>query len=143
MNLLLSFNSGHNFTRLNVQQRISGNAQSTDPRFRIPLEPLGSSTTPWFFQLDGRIDKTVSVGPMDLDIYLYVINLLGTDNPVNAFLRTGDPKDDGWFSSETGHADALSNGPQYVAFYNATTLGRNSGNFGPPRQIRFGVKLDY
>jgi hypothetical protein len=41
MNLLLSFNSGHNFTRLNVQQRISGNAQSTDPRFRIPLEPLG------------------------------------------------------------------------------------------------------
>ena len=142
-NLLLSFNSGHNFTRLNVEPRISGNAQSTDPRFRIPVEPIGSSTTPWFFQLDGRIDKTVSVGPMDLDIYVYVINLLGTDNPVNAVVRTGDPKDDGWFSSTDGHIDAVNNGPQYVAFYNAVAQGRNSGMFGPPRQIRFGVKLDY
>jgi hypothetical protein len=142
-NLLLSFNSGHNFTRLNVEPRISNGGQSTDPRFRIPVEPIGSSTTPWFFQLDGRIDKTVSVGPMDLDIYVYVINLLGTDNPVNAFARTGDPKDDGWFASGDGHADAVNNGPQYVAFYNAVALGRNSGNFGPPRQIRFGVKLDY
>ena len=143
MNLLLSFNSGHNFTRLQEQQRISGGGQPTDPRFRIPVEPIGSSTTPWFFQLDGRIDKSVSVGPMDLDIYVYVINLLGTDNPVNAFARTGDPRDDGWFSTGDGHNDAVQNGPQYVAFYNAVALGRNSGNFGPPRQIRFGVKLDY
>ncbi|HTY60161.1 MAG TPA: hypothetical protein VMF59_15170, partial [Bacteroidota bacterium] len=143
LNLLLSFNSGHNFTRLNVEPRLSNGGQSTDPRFRIPVEPVGSSTTPWFFQLDGRLDKTVSVGSMDLNIYVYVINLLGTDNPVNAFVRTGDPKDDGWFSTTDGHADAVNNGPQYVAFYNAVTLGRNSGNFGPPRQIRFGVKLDY
>jgi hypothetical protein len=143
LNLLLSFNSGHNFTRLIEQQRISNGGQPGDPRFRIPVEPIGSSTTPWFFQLDGKIDKSVSVGPMDLDIYVYVINLLGTDNPVNAFARTGDPKDDGWFSTGDGHNDAVNNGPQYVAFYNAVALGRNSGNFGPPRQIRFGLKLDY
>ena len=37
----------------------------------------------------------------------------------------------------------LQNGPQYVAFYNAVNLGKNSGNWGPPRQIRFGLKLDY
>ena len=142
-NLLLTFNSGHNFTRLIEQQRISNGGQPGDPRFRIPVEPIGSSTTPWFFELDGKIDKSVSIGPMDLDIYVYVINLLGTDNPVNAFARTGDPKDDGWFSTPDGHNDAVNNGPQYVAFYNAVALGRNSGNFGPPRQIRFGVKLDY
>jgi hypothetical protein len=142
-NLLLSFNSGHNFTRLIEQQRISNGGQPTDPRFRIPVEPIGSSTTPWFFQLDGKIDKAFTFGPMGLDVYIYVINLLGTDNPVNAFARTGDPKDDGWFSTDGGHTDAVTNGPQYVAFYNAVALGRNSGNFGPPRQIRFGLKLDY
>lgn len=143
LNLLLNFNSGHNMTRLIVQQRISGNAQSTDPRFRIPVEPIGSSTTPWFFQLDARLDKAFSIGPMDLDVYIYVINLLGTDNPVDAFVRTANPSDDGWFATAAGRNDALQNGPQYVDFYRAVALGENSGNYGPPRQIRFGLKLDY
>ncbi|MGA9117870.1 MAG: carboxypeptidase-like regulatory domain-containing protein [Bacteroidota bacterium] len=143
LDVLLTFNSGHNFTRLIAQQRISGNAQPTDPRFRIPVEPIGSSTSPWFFQLDARLDKTFSVGPLDLNVYVYVINLLGTDNPVGAFFRTGDPSDDGWFSTAGGRADAVSNGQQYVDFYRAVALGENSGNYGPPRQIRFGLKLDY
>ena len=39
------------------------------------------------------------VGPLDLNFYVYVINLLGTDNPTDAFFRTGDPADDGWFST--------------------------------------------
>ncbi len=140
LNLLLQFNSGHNFTLLQMQQQ---GPAPTDPRFRTPVEPIGSSTTPWFFQLDARLDKTVRIGPMDANFYVYVLNLLGTDNAVNAFLRTGDPRDDGWFSSSQGHTDALSKGAQYVAFYDAVQLGENSGNFGPPRQIRFGVRLDY
>jgi outer membrane receptor protein involved in Fe transport len=140
LNLLLSFNSGHNFTRLIAQQR---GPAPTDPRFRIPVEPIGASTTPWFFELDARLDKSFSVGPLDMNVYIYVINLLGTDNPTGAFFRTGDPADDGWFSTAGGRADALSNGPQYVDFYRAINLGENSGNYGPPRQIRFGLKLDY
>lgn len=140
LNLLLQFNSGHAFTRLNAQQK--GTAPG-DPRFRQPLEPIGSSTTPWFFELDARLDKTVRIGPLDANFYVYVINLLGTDNAVNAFFRTGDPKDDGWFSSPNGIIDAATLGPEYVNFYRTLFNGRNSGNFGPPRQIRFGVKLDY
>ena len=58
-------------------------------------------------------------------------------------IETGDPKDDGWFSSSEGKKDALSHGAQYVDFYRALSLGENSGNFGAPRQIRFGVRLDY
>jgi hypothetical protein len=140
MNLLLNFNSGHSYTRLQESQL---GASTTDPRFRIPVEPIGSSTTPWFFQLDGRIDKEVAIGALGLDIYVYVINLLGTDNPVNAFPRTGDPANDGWFATDAGHTNAQQYGPQYVAFWNASQDGKNSGNWGPPRQIRFGVKLDY
>ncbi len=140
LNVFLNFNSGHNFTRLIAQQRGSA---PTDPRFRIPVEPIGASTTPWFFQLDARLDKTFGVGPLDLNVYIYVINLLGTDNPTNAFFRTGDPSDDGWFSTAAGATDAQSHGAQYVNFYRTVALGENSGNFGPPRQIRFGLKLDY
>ncbi len=139
-NLWLNFNSGHAFTRLDAQQRASS---PTDPRFRIPLEPIGASTTPWFFQLDARLDKSFTIGPLDLNVYVYVINLLGTLNPTDAFMRTGDPADDGWFSTEGGRADALSNGPQFVDFWRQVALGDNSGNYGPPRQIRFGLRLDY
>ncbi len=139
LNLLASFNSGHSFTRLLIpsQQNLG------DPRSQFPVEPIGASTTPWYFELDARLDKTFSFGSFDLNAYVYVINLLGTDNPVGAFPRTGDPSNDGWFSTPEGHGLALNNGQQYIDFYNAVTNGDNSGNWGPPRQIRFGIKLDY
>ena len=140
LNVLMNFNSGHNFTRLNAQQR---GPAPTDPRFRTPVEPIGASSTPWYFQLDARLDKSFPIGPLDLNVYIYVINLLGTNNPVDAFFRTGDPADDGWFSTAPGRSDGLANGEQYVDFYRAVNLGDNSGNYGPPRQIRFGLRLDY
>ena len=140
LNMLLSFNSGHNFTLLQADQ--PGPAPG-DPRFRTPLEPVGSSTTPWFFQLDARLDKTFSLGNFDLNVYLYVINLLDTDNPTGAFFRTGDPSDDGYLSTSTGQSQTQQWGPQYVSLYRALNNGKNSGNYGPPRQIRFGFKLDY
>jgi hypothetical protein len=139
LNMLLSFNSGHAYTRVDAQQRA---AAPTDNRFRIPVEPIGSSTTPWFFQLDARLDKTVGLGPIDATFYIYVINLLGTDNATNVFTRSGDPADDGWFATQAGANDAATNGQQYVDFRRALN-GQNSGYYGPPRQIRFGLRLDY
>ncbi len=139
LNFLLTFNSGHSFTILTDSQR---GPSPQDPRYQVPVEAVGSSTTPWFFQLDGRIDKVLSVGPISLDIYCYVINLLGKDNAVNVFPRTGDPVNDGWFQTTGGQADAAFYGPQYVAFYHAVNDGKNSGNWGPPRQVRFGLRVD-
>ncbi len=71
-----------------------------------------------------------------------MINILGTDNAVDAFMRTGDTRDDGWFSSANGILDAQQLGQKFVDMYKAVYLGRNSGNFGAPRQIRFGMKLE-
>jgi outer membrane receptor protein involved in Fe transport len=138
-NVVLSFNSGHSYTRMDV----AGRGQTTDERNRIPIEPVGSSTTPWFFQLDMRLDKTVPVGPLDLNFYVYVINLLGTNNPVNAFFRNGDPMNDGYLQTSGGYADAATLGQGFVDLYNALQNGMNQGNYGPPRQIRFGFKIDY
>jgi hypothetical protein len=84
-----------------------------------------------------------SWGPIGLDVYLYAINLLGSDNAVDVFPRSGNPSTDGWFQTSGGQVDAAANGPQYVAFYQAVNNGKNSGNWGPPRQIRFGVRLEY
>jgi outer membrane receptor protein involved in Fe transport len=146
-NLLLSFNSGHSYTRLDIQQRGPGPTLVTgaegDARFRIPGEPVGSSVSPWFFELDMRIDKTVHFGPLDLNIYAYVMNLLGTNNPINAFARTGDPMNDGYLQTQGGYNDLETLGPGFVDLYSALNNGINFGNYGPPRQIRFGLKLNY
>lgn len=142
LNILAQFNSGTNFTRISF----STPDNSSDSRFRVPIEEVGASTTPWFFQLDARIDKTFSVGPVDLNVYFYVINLLGTDNANDVFIRTGDPKNDGWLGTAEGRNKALTYGTdaeQYGQMYNTFNGGRNANNFGPPRQIRFGVKIEY
>jgi hypothetical protein len=140
INLLASFNSGHSFTQLIATQP---GAAPTDPRFRYPVGAIGSATTPWFFQLDARLDKTFSIGAFDLNAYIYVINLLGTNNAVGAYFRTGDPGNDGYFGTLDGATASIQNGPQYVSFWNAVNNGDNSGNWGPPRQFRFGLKLEY
>jgi hypothetical protein len=139
LNLLFSFNSGHSFTLVNATQR---GPRPGDARFRDALEPPGSSTTPWFFQLDGRIDKAVNIAMLNVDFYVYVINLLGTQNPIDAFFRNGDTKDDGWFATSAGQQDKKDLGQKFVNMYQAVYLGGNSGNFGAPRQIRFGLKVE-
>ena len=140
LNVLLNFNSGHPITRLDAQQ---AGTNPGDERFRIPLEPINASSTPWFFQLDARLDKTVAIGPLDVNFFVYVINLLGSDNPTGGFIRTADPNSDGWFTIGNGQTAATTLGPEYVSMYNTLNLNRNSGNWGPPRQIRFGLRLDY
>ena len=142
LNVLAQFNSGTNYTRLSF----STPDNATDPRFRVPIEEVGASTTPWFFQVDARLDKNFSLGPMNLNVYVYVINLLGTDNATNVFVRTGDPKNDGWLGTTEGRNKAMTYGADadtYAQMYNTFIGGRNADNFGPPRQIRFGVKLEY
>jgi len=141
VNLLLNFNSGSSFTRISNQQQ-----SDTDPRNRVPIEAIGSSTTGWFFQLDGRIDKAFQFGQVKADIYIYVINILNRVNPINVFPKTGDSESDGWLGSVPGQNDAAKFGNDaalYQALYAAVNEGLNVNNFGPPRQIRFGVRLEY
>jgi outer membrane receptor protein involved in Fe transport len=144
-NLLLLFNSGHAYTRLDVQQIGPGPGIEAggDARFRIPIEPVGASTSPWFFQLDMRVDKSFQLDRLDLNVYAYVNNLLGTNNPINSFVRTGDPMNDGYLQTQGGISDLQTLGPEFGKLYTAINNGINQGNYGPPRQIRFGLKVTY
>ena len=153
INLLFTVGSGYNFTQENVSGNLYGNSAETDVRNRIPIEEIGASTTPATYELDLRIDKTISFGTFDANIYIYVINLLNTQNIVSAFDRTGDAADDGWLSSADGQQEAKGavNPVQYAALYHASFLGNNTtsgagslgSNYSVPRQIRFGMKLDF
>ncbi|QQS36879.1 MAG: TonB-dependent receptor [Ignavibacteriales bacterium] len=139
-NLLISFTSGFNYTRWDDDSY--GNR-------RNPTEPLNSSTTPFSFQLDAKVDKSFNIGPLEANVYLWVINLLNTQNAEAVFNVTGDPYDDGYLSSPQGSllvqsyrtkfGEEVAN--QYQDIYR--TLTYDATSFGPPRQVRLGVRLNY
>jgi hypothetical protein len=158
--VLLLFGSGHPYTTGEGKGNTQGSLEG-DARFRSPTEPLNASLTPSTFQVDLRVDKTVNLFDLfSANIYVSVINLFDTKNVQNVFLRTGSATDDGYLSQyDLGGQLAEKNGPDYVAMYNAIYIdyfqayqaagGQNQGAsgssflWGPPRQIRLGIKLQY
>lgn len=149
---LLTFSSGHPYTR-----GIGGADLEGEARSRTPVEPLNTSTTPWTFQVDLRIDKTVRLfDALNANFFVQVINLFDMKNIQNVFLRTGSTDDDGVLSNPTlGAALIKTYGPQYADVYrainidyyeryqNAVGLSTVPYFYGPPRQIRFGVRVEY
>jgi hypothetical protein len=151
LSMLFNFNSGHPFTR-----GIGGADLEGDARDRSPVEALNTSTTPWTFQVDLRLDKTIKFGALNANIYLFVINLLDTKNVENVFLRTGSTDDDGYLSNPALGGQLIATyGPVYEQLYRAinidyyeqyqASLGNLSTTslfFGPPRQVRLGIRLE-
>lgn len=156
INLLFTFNSGHAFTQsapvgLGQQDAASGGIlNNTDSRNRLPIEPVNASTTPWNFNLDLRIDKMVTLAGLDLDIYAYIQNVFNTQNVINVYYATGNAYTDG-FLENPANTNLLSNlGNRFVDLYRVINLQDRRTNldyngfdlFGPPRQIRFGVRAE-
>jgi len=156
-NLLFTFNSGHPFTLSGGsggQQGPQSGAilNDADARTRFPLEPVNNSTTPWVYQLDFRIDKTFSLSVADLNVYVYVQNILNTQNVINVYYRTGNAYDDGWLSNPNASAKTIAQyGAMYEQLYQVLNLQDNMNqldfngytNFGMPRQVRVGAKLEF
>lgn len=157
VNVLFTFNSGHPFTfsrgSIGQQGPENGALVENDARFSFPNEAIGASTTPWNTSIDLRLDKTLALGPLDANFYVYVQNLLNTQNVVNVYRRSGNAYDDGYLTNPELSGAALSNpdlGSRYKEMYEAINLQngqhyrRVTGNdlWGSPRQIRFGVKLE-
>jgi hypothetical protein len=141
----LTYQSGRPFTRaignpasVGISQALTG-----DSRFRTPVEPLGSSQMPDYFNLDLKVDKSFSLfDKLKATIYVTVLNLLNTKNPTEVYLLTGTTTDDGYLSNPTTLQQRLAtDGQTYVDIYNLN-LARN-GYWSSMRQVRLGIRLDY
>jgi hypothetical protein len=119
-----------------------------DPRTRYPVEPINSSTTPWVFNVDMNFSKIFYLSAFNLEFYVNVLNLLNTRQVNNVFPNTGTAGDDGWLRSPL--AANYKTIPRYTEFYKTINIDnryyfyRATGLdiYGPPRQIRVGLKLD-
>lgn len=158
LNLLFTFNSGHPYTLaqfvgLGQNSAWTGGIIGTDTRERRPNGAINSATTPWNYELDLRLDKTVSISNLDLNIYVYVMNVLNTKNVINVYDKTGNAYDDGFLASPD--AATIIAKPRYTErfadLYNALNLGdreaaltlKGFDMFGTPRQIRVGALINF
>ncbi|MCZ6777218.1 MAG: TonB-dependent receptor [Ignavibacteria bacterium] len=157
LNLLFSFNSGRHFTLSGGglgQQRADGGGilNDGDPRNRVPLEPINSSTTPGVGTLDLRLDKTFVISSYALNIYVKVLNVFDAKSVIDVYLRTGNAFDDGYLTNpELSEQNIEANGGQrYIDLYRAINLENRqhqrerNGNdlFGSPRQIILGARFE-
>jgi len=162
LNLLFTFNSGHPYTQmkrsgLGQNSPWTGGVLSTgitgDARANTPLEAINSSSTPWVYNIDVRLDKTVNIFETNFNFYIIVQNLLNTKNVDNVYLATGNAYDDGFL--QTTDAQGVINNSQYgsrfVDLYKINNLENRQGTlngtgadlFSTPRQIRVGLFINY
>ncbi len=157
LNTILSFNSGHNYTKIEEPRNLGqanpwnvGMRATEDPRSRNPVEPLNSSTTPWNFNVDLNLEKLIYMSSFNLKVYANVLNAFNTRNIINLYPTTGTDDDDGWLKNPlAGQYVAI---PNYEAFYRAINLDNGwgyqnatGGNdlWATPRQIRVGLMIEY
>ena len=102
-------------------------------------------STPSTSQIDLKIEKRFQfLSNLGLDFYIYIINLFDTKNIYDVFTTTGSVDNDGY-----DYIDDLVQvfGPQSKDLHKLLNTYNPDNHqqifYGPPRQIGFGIKLNY
>lgn len=143
-NLLYSFNSGRPYTKKNP----STNPFSGTGSGATTQSGLNQAYGPWNHRLDLKIDKTVTIWRLDFNFYAYIINVLNYELVNDVWNSSGLPGTTGFLETQQGRdlaksydGSSLTSSEEFI--YKYGLLSKAIGNYGPPRQIRFGVKLNF
>jgi len=114
---------------------------------------LNGSRLPTTTRLDLQIDQSfpIRLGTDadgnkkmgNLNIYLWIANLINTQNIINVYRYTGSPDDDGYLADPRGEQDIKSRlDPDSFVYYYNTSM-RTPLNYGRARTIRLGLRFDF
>lgn len=131
LNVLFSFNSGRPYTQRKLPTR------AFQPSSGEALSTKNQVYRNWDTRIDLKLDKTVKIWKTNWNFYVYVINLLNQEIVNTVYDATGRPDDDGYLNTPTGQIGYLI--PGYVDNYYLRI--KNPVNWGPPRQVRFGINM--
>ena len=149
ISFLFKYNSGHPYNRFSMR---TSNQRIEEIMWHTPVGEFNSFTSPSIFQMDLRIQKKISITEkLKLGLDFRVINLFDIVNEINVFPTSGSTGTDGRISS--GNFDnyieiygedftrlyEIINHDYYEEYKSATGFNL----FGPPRQIFFGITLEY
>jgi len=117
-------------------------------RAQIKGVPFGARL-PWQYTLDMNITKGFVVNreaknPLQINLFFWITNLLNTRNINGVFPFTGAPQDDGFLNSQQGQlaVNTQISAQSYADLYKVL-LNSQTGNYGTPRQLRFGIRFNF
>ena len=136
VNILATAGSGFPYT--GVVEPFPVNAS----RAANPSGGVNQDRMPWTSRVDLRVDRRFPLGRgSNLTAFLWVQNLLDTDNTQGVWRFSGLPDDDGFLSTAQGAQFLASAVPASETLYNHRN--RTLANIGLPRLTRLGVRIDF
>lgn len=135
-NLLFRFNSGRPYTPLESQDLTAGTTNYGNTKGYV-----NSAYGPGNFRVDLKIEKSFRVWKTLITPYVWIENLFDADNPITVYQSTGDAYSTGYLTSKEGQTQIKDKGINWA--YDYMSLERNPFNFGIPRQIKVGLKVNF
>jgi hypothetical protein len=147
-NLVFRTNSGTPYTRQARATREGAAIGWQDNGQRVVEGVINGARTPWQFRIDARIEKDINIKLNDkkkatLNVYLWVQNLLNTQNVTGVYRATGNATDDGFISSADGQQLAAQQASQQAFIDQYNIRIQNPDNYSLPRRTRIGVRFDF
>jgi len=141
VNTLLAFNSGRPYTPTDKWNVIGDNGLGASN-----IGYVNNSVGPGSFRIDMKISKSFPVGTFFIEPYVWIENLLGSENAHGVWRSTGDPYTTDFLNTPEGQAIAINNfnatgSDGYVQDYKSIEI--DPRNFGIPRLIRLGLRLNF
>jgi len=136
VNFLFTAASGTPYTPIELVNEITMGAFSP-----VPVGMVNSRTTPWTYRLDLKADKTFAIARLNLDVYVWVINVFDRKNVVEVYEGSGLADNTGWLATSEGQSFASQYGADGVAKYNIKQ--RNPMHYDTPRQVRLGLRMNF
>jgi len=121
----------------------------SDPRGRRDV--IANITTPRNYLFDFKINRSITLANSPLTAYIYIQNLLNRQNVQQVYRRTGTTDDDGSFDSRLREQIVESRGEEFFTLYQLINIdhrqeyawGQGGDLFQRPREIRFGLQLEF
>ncbi len=139
VNVLFNVASGTPYTPTEVFNEVTLAAIAS-----VPSGPVNSQYGPWNTNLDLKASKGFAVGGLDLNAYIWVLNVFNTQNPIVVYRGTGSANSTGWLQTADGQAyldRAASEGKDGALLY---SLAQDNPNlYTNPRLVRFGLRANF
>lgn len=134
--------SGQPYTSIKRAISEAQSANGVVQRSQTDGNPFGSRM-PWTHNFDLNIQRDFKWGDKSIGVYVLVNNVLNTKLITNVYSFTGSASDDGYLNSPHGKQAAQSqiDAQTFAMLYKIRM--DNPGNFGTPRMMNIGAKLNF